>query len=142
MNPEGTILLRASYFSSQDGRRAAMDEIADAINGSAAGRLLDMRNLHLAADEALTNAMEHGNRWNPEKKVHVKVILKDRQLSISIEDEGAGFDADAIRNNRIKKDSRRGRGIRLIQEFCTARWNDRGNHIELDFELESDEQKD
>ncbi len=119
-----------------------MDEIADAINGSAAGRLLDMRNLHLAADEALTNAMEHGNRWNPEKKVHVKVILKDRQLSISIEDEGAGFDADAIRNNRIKKDSRRGRGIRLIQEFCTARWNDRGNHIELDFELESDEQKD
>lgn len=53
---------------------------------------IDMDSLKMALHELLINAIEHGNRFSPEKKVKVHAEIQDRFLKICIEDEGEGFD--------------------------------------------------
>ena len=52
----------------------------------------------LALSEAVNNAIIHGNNENPEKQVVVLSTFDegDRKLTISVEDEGEGFDPDEI----------------------------------------------
>ncbi len=46
----------------------------------------------IAFEEALINAMNHGNKGDKNKKVYIKANIGDSKISISIEDEGEGFD--------------------------------------------------
>ncbi len=48
------------------------------------------KRLETAVAEAAMNAMEHGNKYNPEIPVEVGVYADDRQLTISISDPGVG----------------------------------------------------
>ncbi|HSU66814.1 MAG TPA: ATP-binding protein, partial [Tepidisphaeraceae bacterium] len=48
--------------------------------------------INLALEEALTNAIRHGNRLDPRKKVYVEAKVSRRQAEIIVEDEGPGFD--------------------------------------------------
>lgn len=41
--------------------------------------------------EAVANAIEHGNRNDPSKRVRISVSLKGHEVSCVIEDEGSGF---------------------------------------------------
>lgn len=76
--------------------------------------------------------MEHGNRWDPEKMLAVSVSADTSYLEISITDEGAGFDTSLVSEAAGPAALKiRGRGIRLIRQFCTPRWNKRGNQIRL-----------
>lgn len=45
-----------------------------------------------AFHEIAVNAMIHGNRYNPEKKIQVEIFLHERCLYLTVEDEGEGFD--------------------------------------------------
>ena len=76
-------------------------------------------NLPLVMDEALSNAIQHGNKGNEELKVHVRIYISSRRIIIQIEDEGEGFQPEEGRDPRelehIYKDS--GRGIYLINEL-------------------------
>ena len=53
-------------------------------------------NLRTALAEALTNAIVYGNRADPAKRVRVRVELGRDVVRIHVEDDGAGFDADAV----------------------------------------------
>src|SRR4051794_6353236 len=46
--------------------------------------------VHLAVEEALVNAIKHGNKEDPDKSVFVRVQTSPVQLRIEIVDEGAG----------------------------------------------------
>jgi len=46
----------------------------------------------LSAHEAVVNAMSHGNRLAPERAVTVEWVYEADRLSITVRDEGAGFD--------------------------------------------------
>ena len=47
----------------------------------------------IALNEAVSNAIKHGNKFNPAKKVRLTVETKeDRFLCFTIKDEGDGFD--------------------------------------------------
>ena len=76
-------------------------------------------NLPLVMDEALSNAILHGNKGNEELKVHIRIYISFRRIVIQIEDEGEGFELEEGRDPRkpdhIYKDS--GRGIYLINEL-------------------------
>jgi serine/threonine-protein kinase RsbW len=76
-------------------------------------------NLPMVMDEALTNAIVHGNRKNPELKVHVRIYISSHRIKIQIEDKGEGFDfnatADPTESEALYNDS--GRGIFIIREI-------------------------
>jgi len=74
--------------------------------------------IEIAVREALANAVIHGNRENADKRVHVTCRCSlDGELKLTIRDEGAGFDANAVPDptdqDRLLRTH--GRGIRLMQ---------------------------
>lgn len=79
-------------------------------------------NLPLVMDEALSNAIQHGNKCNEDLKVHVRIYISTRRIVIQIEDQGEGFQLDEGRDPRklenLYRDS--GRGIYLIRELMDS----------------------
>jgi len=72
--------------------------------------------IETAVREALANAMVHGNGENPSKRVYVECrCYTDREVSITIRDEGAGFDTSAVPDPTTPESrlSEHGRGIYL-----------------------------
>lgn len=53
-------------------------------------------NVYLALNEALANAVRHGNREDPRKAIRVVVDVTARRLEIRVTDEGAGFDPEEL----------------------------------------------
>lgn len=82
----------------------------------------DFGRIMLTLSEAVNNAITHGNKENPEKKVSIKTRY-DRNnavLSISVEDEGEGFDPEAI-PDPLKEENllnEGGRGVYLIEQYA------------------------
>ncbi|MDR1052679.1 MAG: ATP-binding protein [Planctomycetaceae bacterium] len=93
--------------------------------------------IEMALEEALANAVEHGNEKDPNKKVHFACNLNDDLISVRIEDEGPGFDPDAVPDPTDIEHimDATGRGVLLIRNFVTrAKWNEKGNIIEFEKE--------
>lgn len=93
--------------------------------------------LRLALDEALINAYKHGNRTDPNRKVHIRYEINPDGVEVEIEDEGDGFLVDSLTDPRhddfIHKTS--GRGIFLIRSFMSSlEFNHRGNVIRFTYE--------
>ena len=74
--------------------------------------------IQLALREALANAIVHGNQEDPQKRVYVRCrCTADGEVSITVEDEGNGFDHHAVpdptsAHNRLLS---HGRGIYLMR---------------------------
>lgn len=73
----------------------------------------------MAVREAVANAIEHGNRSAPEKKVEVALDLLPGELVIKVRDEGDGFDPEGISDPLAPVNLLRpgGRGILFMKEF-------------------------
>ena len=73
--------------------------------------------VRLALEEALVNAMRHGNRMDPVRCVHVGYRILPQQVEIRVSDEGEGFDPskvpDPTADENLAKPS--GRGIMLMR---------------------------
>jgi serine/threonine-protein kinase RsbW len=69
--------------------------------------------------EALANAIIHGNHENPRKHVHVRCRCKPDEVSISVKDEGRGFDINKVTDPTAPDNvgSLHGRGIYLMKAF-------------------------
>lgn len=68
----------------------------------------------VATREALINAVVHGNHYDSTRKVHIRYSCEPNgTLSISIRDEGDGFDPTQV-PDRTKMKEDLGRGISLI----------------------------
>ncbi len=50
----------------------------------------------LGISEAVTNAIRHGNKLDPNKQVSISFLAKPESITICIGDEGEGFDPDAL----------------------------------------------
>ena len=78
-----------------------------------------LSNLSLAISEALSNAMVHGNKLDPNKDVTVSIRISSDELMLSIKDQGEGFDPKSVPDptipENILKDS--GRGIHIMRSF-------------------------
>lgn len=75
-------------------------------------------NIETALREALTNAIVHGNREDRRKRAYVTCrCTTDGEVSITVQDQGQGFDPDAVPDptapeNRLRT---QGRGIYLMK---------------------------
>lgn len=74
--------------------------------------------IELAVHEALANAVVHGNQMNPNKRVCIACrCYIDGEVSITIRDQGQGFDSSSIPDPTAPENqlSAHGRGIYLMQ---------------------------
>lgn len=75
--------------------------------------------IDLAVREAVANAIKHGNRQNPDKRVEVDLSREGEELVIRIEDQGSGFDLGRVEDPLDPQNLYRpnGRGIFYIKSF-------------------------
>jgi len=76
-------------------------------------------NLGLAVREATINAIKHGNRNDPRKKVCVHFRYTRNQVTVSIRDRGEGFNPEATPDPRLPENIHRpsGRGFLMMRAF-------------------------
>lgn len=100
-----------------------LDQVEELVNSIS--KLADLSEdqydaLMLTASEAVTNAMKHGNKMDASKKVVVTATVDENAVQISVEDEGEGFDPEALPDpldpaNLLKAS---GRGVFLMKTYC------------------------
>lgn len=74
----------------------------------------------LLATEAVTNAIEHGNKFDPSKQVFFRVDVREASIELVIEDQGEGFDPSERDDPREKENLLRegGRGILFMESMA------------------------
>jgi serine/threonine-protein kinase RsbW len=90
--------------------------------------------VHLALEEALHNAIKHGNRLDPAKKVKIAVTVTSRSAVIVIEDQGTGFDRKRVPDPRVGENLEKcsGRGIFLIESYMDkVQWTHGGRRLRM-----------
>jgi serine/threonine-protein kinase RsbW len=94
---------------------AHVETVAVEVARTVGFRGVSLDHISLATHETTTNAVVHGNRYLPEKKVFVAISMTQDRLKITIADEGDGFDPktlpDPLAPERLCGDS--GRGVYL-----------------------------
>ena len=85
-------------------------------------------------EEALVNAIKHGNKLDPDKRVMIDATISPNEAEISIEDEGPGFDRgsvpDPLAEENLEKPS--GRGILLIESYMSqVKWDHGGRRVRM-----------
>jgi len=94
----------------------------------------DVFAVRLALDEALVNAIRHGNRYDAKKRVSVKYKVENDGITIVVADEGRGFDyedqPDPTSPDRLELPS--GRGLLLMRSYMDRiTFNRRGNEVTM-----------
>jgi serine/threonine-protein kinase RsbW len=77
--------------------------------------------VQMALEEALSNAVRHGNKHDPTKHVYVDCELAPKRFYIKIRDEGEGYDPckvpDCCAEENLEAPG--GRGLALIRAYMT-----------------------
>jgi serine/threonine-protein kinase RsbW len=95
----------------------------------------DIFGVHLAVDEALVNAIEHGNAFDPSKHVRFCCRLSPEKVRVEIRDEGPGFDPDSLPDPTDCEhiDRPGGRGVLLMRAFMShVEFLDHGTHVVME----------
>lgn len=79
----------------------------------------DQHQIGMAVRECMVNAVVHGNRYNRNKHVHFQIEGSESRLTVTIGDEGAGFDLSSLPDPTAEDNLLRqsGRGILLVRAF-------------------------
>lgn len=101
----------------------------------------DIFAMRLSLEEAITNAIRHGNAGHPDKKVTVKADVSDAKLRVEVEDEGEGFDPgdvpDPTAEDFIERPS--GRGLLLMRAYLNfVEYSNGGRRITMERERNSE----
>ncbi len=95
-------------------------------------------NILIAVTEAVNNAIQHGNKNNPDKKIEILFRSKTNQLCFIVKDEGEGFDfntlPDPTNPENIEKEN--GRGVFLMKRLADkVEFSDSGKTVSLIFNI-------
>jgi len=94
----------------------------------------DLFAVYLALEEAFLNAVKHGNRMDPAKKVTIDYTVDQEKVEIRMTDEGPGFDPSRIPDPRVGPNLYRpeGRGLLLIRSYMhTVEYSAQGNSLRM-----------
>jgi serine/threonine-protein kinase RsbW len=79
----------------------------------------EQHQIGMAVRECTVNAVVHGNRYSKTKKVHLDIERSGGALTVTIGDEGDGFDLSSLPDPLAPENLLRqsGRGLLLIRTF-------------------------
>jgi serine/threonine-protein kinase RsbW len=90
--------------------------------------------VRLALEEALVNAIKHGNQMDRSKKVRVAYRFLLDRLEIHIADEGTGFDPEDVPDPTAVENLERpcGRGLMLMRHYMSeVVYSAEGNSVRM-----------
>jgi len=133
-HPAGSWRREIDLPSARGASHLVMDDLLGQL-GAHGWSEAEVFSVHLAAEEAITNAIVHGNKLDPAKRVHVACEVSPERVWIEIRDQGDGFDPAAVPDctaaDRLEVAS--GRGVMLMKSFMTRiEYNAKGNVVVLE----------
>lgn len=133
--------LEKKIASSSDEGHLAIEQLNQALEDLGwEGR--DLFHIHMAVEEGVVNAIEHGNKRQPDKSVHILFKASSDVVEVEITDEGEGFDPTTLPDptEEDQLDKPRGRGVHLIRQLMTeSRYNAKGNSLYMRKNRSTDE---
>jgi serine/threonine-protein kinase RsbW len=94
----------------------------------------DLFAVHLAMEEAIVNAIKHGNKLDTSKTVSVEYDVSPEKIDISVTDEGRGFDPETVDDPRLVENIYKmgGRGVLLIKSYMDeVEYSKTGNTVRM-----------
>jgi serine/threonine-protein kinase RsbW len=106
--------------SDPDVARRLQEEIEQALQAVQFAER-DIFCIKLALEEALVNAIKHGNQADRNKNVHVRYAVSSDRFDVHIRDEGPGFDPEDVPDPLDVENLERpcGRGLLLMRHYMT-----------------------
>ena len=125
------MVLKKVIATNVEAARTTAEEVLGTLqaNGYANSTLFAIR---LALEEALVNAIKHGNRLDPRRRIRLWADIDERQVRITVADEGTGFDPAAVPDPTADENLEKpcGRGIMLMRAYMDeVEYNARGNEV-------------
>ena len=130
LNDQFEVEIPSDYESGQAVVERIMAEV-----GQAGFSSRDEFGIRLSVDEAVTNAIKHGNKLSPDKTVRIDFQRTADGVRIEIEDQGLGFRPedvpDCTKDENLECPT--GRGLMLMREFMTRiEFSPKGNLVVLE----------
>ena len=92
----------------------------------------DIFAVHLTLEEAFLNAVKHGNKMDPTKKVKIDYSVNSEKVEITITDEGAGFEPESVDDPRFGEGLYEpgGRGLLLMNSYMDiVKYSEHGSAV-------------
>ncbi len=90
--------------------------------------------VRLAVEEAVRNAIEHGNTYNKELPVLIRYSVDGKKITVDIQDKGTGFHLKSVPDPREGGNllQEGGRGVFLMHKLMDkVRYNKKGNRVTM-----------
>jgi serine/threonine-protein kinase RsbW len=113
--------------------RRVQDAIEEQLKAQQCGER-ELFGIRLALEEALVNAIKHGNQMDRAKKVRIAYRVTPDRFDIHISDEGSGFDPEDVPDPTAFENLERpcGRGLWLMRHYMTeVAFTARGNAVQM-----------
>lgn len=120
--------------SEYEAGQAFVERVVSSLEGAGFGPR-DVFGIRLSVDEAVTNAIKHGNKLSPDKTVRIDFQLSERGVRIEIEDQGSGFCPEDVPDPTADENLERpcGRGLMLMRQFMTrVEYSAKGNLVVME----------
>ncbi|HXE96561.1 MAG TPA: ATP-binding protein [Dongiaceae bacterium] len=112
------------------------EKVAEEVDCTEGARETLSNQLTIVLTEGLVNAIKHANSADPNKEVHVRINISNKNLVVRIYDNGVGFDLDAVPSPCFTAYGMedKGRGIFILKSLMdTVKYtrSDEGNVLEM-----------
>jgi len=123
------MVIASDLKAARKAERRLLSEVArHGYNGSTAFAI------RLAVEEALNNAIKHGNCCDASKVVELIFDISPQQAVITIGDQGDGFDPASVPDPTVEENLEKpyGRGIMLMRAYMDeVNFNEQGNQVRM-----------
>lgn len=129
-NDRFEVVIPSDYEAGQ----AVVERVISSLDRAGFGTR-DVFGIRLSVDEAVTNAIKHGNKLSPDKTVRIHFQLSELGVRIEIEDQGPGFRPGDVPDPTAEENLERpsGRGLMLMRQFMTRiEYSPKGNLVVLE----------
>ncbi|HEY3319050.1 MAG TPA: ATP-binding protein [Planctomycetota bacterium] len=118
--PAGNLIFERTFAATSEAKIETLEALLAALlsAGALSGESAELR-FRLCLDEALVNAVMHGNRYDAAKSVRVRAFIDPKSWSVLVEDEGAGFREEDLPDPQAAENllEESGRGVHLIRSM-------------------------